>query len=106
MVAKSEPVKLPKWLIAEDVECSRWFIVHTEFPRFIGEIFDDEETGGNIIGFPKGKIVMIDNVPIDESAGPKIARLMREAGDALQKYDAINEAKAEESRRLEAEDND
>jgi hypothetical protein len=97
VVAKAKKSKLPKWLIAEDVQCTRWFIVHTEFPRFVGEIFDNEEVGGNIIGFPKGEVVMIDSYPIDRRTAPAIAKLMREAGDALLKYDAINDQKAKEA---------
>ena len=77
----------PKWLIAEDVDCTRWFMIHTEYPRFIAEIFDDEETGGNIIGFPKGEVDFIDNPP---TIAPELASLMREAGDALVKYDAMS----------------
>ena len=95
MVAKSKKTNIPKWLIAEDVECSRWFIVHTQFPRFVAEIFDDEETGGNIIGFPKGEVVMIDQYPVDESAASSLAKLMREAGEALTRYDQNNEADAD-----------
>lgn len=104
MVTKTKKSTLPKWLIAEDVECTREFMVHTEFPRFIGEIFDDEETGGSIIGFPKGDIEFIDNVNIDDKSPAKLAKLMREAGDALAMYDDINEQKADEARRLELED--
>ena len=104
MVAEAKKSTLPKWLIAEDVNCTRWFIVHTEFPRFIGEIFDDDETGGNIIGLPKGKIEMIDQYPISESAGPKLAKLMREAGEALIKYDETNDRKAEQAKREEEEE--
>lgn len=104
MVAKAKKSTLPKWLIAEDVKCTRWFIVHTEFPRFIGEIFDDEETGGNIIGLPKGKIEFIDNVPIGEETHIKLARLMREAGEALSDYDEINDMKAEQARHEEGEE--
>ena len=102
MVAKFKRSKLSKWLIAEDVNCTRWFIVHTQFPRFIGEIFDDEETGGNIIGSPKGKIELIDE-PLFITA--TLANLMREAGDALLKYDKINEIKAEQARSEEEEEN-
>ena len=104
MVMKAKKSTLPKWLIAEEVNCTRWFMVHTEFPRFIGEIFDDEETGGNIIGLPKGEIEFIDNIPIGEKTHIKLARLMREAGEALIEYDEINDMKAEQAKREEEED--
>lgn len=94
MVSKFKETGLPKFLIAEDVACEKWFIVHTEFPRFIGEIFDNDD-GTQTIGFPKGEIVMIDNYPADENAGSKLAKLMRQAGDALVEYDRNNEEKAE-----------
>ena len=90
MVSPLKKTELPKWLIAEDVSCARWFIVHTEFPRFIGEIFDDEE-GGNVIGLPKGEVILIDQYPADESAAVELARLMREAGEALNLYGVVNE---------------
>lgn len=95
MVSKFKETGLPKWLIAEDVACEKWFIVHTEFTRFIGEIFDNAD-GTQTIGFPKGKIVMIDNYPVDENADKKLAKLMRQAGDALIEYDRNNEEKTQE----------
>lgn len=51
--------------------------MHTEYPRFIGEIFDD----GSIEG-----VVWIDK---HEVSALDWARLMREAGEALDKYDQI-----------------
>ena len=89
---------LPEWLIAEDVNCQRQFIVHTEAPRFIGEIFDDDEGIGNIIGFPKGEMVWIDDPPLDAAY---LARLMREADDALNDYDERNELEYEKAKLLE-----
>jgi hypothetical protein len=37
--------KLPAWLIATDEECSRHFVIRTTEPRFVAELFgeDDEE---------------------------------------------------------------
>lgn len=98
MICKAKPNRLPKWLIAEDVNCTRWFIVHTQFPRFIAEIFDDEETGGSIIGFPKGEVKLIDK-PVPDAQ--KLARLMRQAGEALNDYDEISEIKAEQAKKEE-----
>ena len=89
---------LPKWLIAEDVSCLRQFIIHTESPRFVGEIFDDDEGIGNIIGFPKGEIIWIDDPPMDASA---LAKIMRQAGDALMEYDDRNEAEYEKAKELD-----
>jgi hypothetical protein len=102
MVSKPKNTHLPKWLIAEDVACEKWFIIHTEFPRFIGEIIENDD-GSQTIGFPKGEIEMIDNYPADEKAAQKLAPLMRQAGEALTEYDEISEIKAEQA-RLEEED--
>lgn len=88
--------ELPEWLIAEDHACTRWFIMHTCSPRFIAEIFDDEETGGNIFGSPAGEIIWLDEPPLNPQ---RAARLMRRAGDALARYDDLNEIEAERSRQ-------
>lgn len=105
MPGPHKQTNIPKWLIAEDVRCERWFIMHTEWPRFVGEIFEDEETGVETIGFPEGEIEFVDQVNFGQKTAQKMARLMREAGEALELYDAINEEKAEHD-RLEAEDDE
>ena len=89
---------LPKWLIGEDISCQHQFMVHTQTPRFIAEIFDDDEGLGNIIGFPKGEVIWIDEPPLD---GEILARLMREAGEALNAYDERNEIEYEKAKILE-----
>jgi len=92
---------LPKWIIGENVDCNRDFIMHTEYPRFIAEIFDSDDGTYNIIGAPKGEVIFIDEPEPDVTA---IAKLMREAGDALAMYDEVNETKAEIAKIEEEQD--
>ena len=35
-------IKLPEWLIAEDLDRQRWFVLHCADPRFLAEIADTE----------------------------------------------------------------
>ncbi|NIP26662.1 MAG: hypothetical protein GWN94_19825 [Phycisphaerae bacterium] len=71
--------KFDKWLIAENVDGSRQYIIHTQEPRFIGEILDNEEGGKDVNEF-----IWLDEPPLDVSF---MARLMREAGEAINEYD-------------------
>jgi hypothetical protein len=68
-----------EWLIGENVDGSRQYIVHTLPPRFIGEIIDNEEGGNDMTDFQ-----FFDDPPADPVY---LARLMREAGDAINEYD-------------------
>ncbi|MGD0077028.1 MAG: hypothetical protein ABSB91_00220 [Sedimentisphaerales bacterium] len=103
-----ESKRLPEWLIAEEVKCERWFMVHTSQPQFIAEILEDDE-GTQRIGFPDGHTMMLE--PMSQEAQfawtkrdpMKYARLMTAAGKALTKYDRINDLKA---RQGEEEEND
>jgi len=76
--------KLDRWLIAENIESSRQYIIHTQQPRFIGEILDNEDGGNDVT-----ELIWIDEPP--PNAG-FLARLMREAGDAINDYDSNLEA--------------
>jgi len=71
--------KFDRWLIAENIEGSRQYIIHTHRPRFIGEILDNAEGGNDVTDF-----IWLDEPPLDVSF---MARLMREAGDAINEYD-------------------
>jgi hypothetical protein len=75
-------MNLPRWLVGENVNGKRQFIIHTQEPRFVGEIFDNDAGGSDITD-----IQFIDQPVIDEQTAGKMAKLMREAGDALIKYD-------------------
>lgn len=64
-----------RWLISESIDGSREYIVHTQWPRFIGLVEDDD--GGVVIN----KIQWLDEPHHGEAA-----RLMREAGEAWAEY--------------------
>lgn len=53
--------ELPRWLIDEtaDLSQARVFVVHTQTPRFFGELFPADETplAGSIIAAPHGESV-------------------------------------------------
>jgi hypothetical protein len=68
-----------RWLIAENIDGSRQYIIHTHKPRFIAEILDNEEGGNDI-----GEFEFIDEPAFDAAA---LAKLGREAGDALVQYE-------------------
>ena len=72
--------KFDKWLIAENLDGSRQYIVHTQTPRFIGEILDNELGGNDVSDFE-----WLDEPPLNAQI---LARLMREAGEAIAEYDA------------------
>jgi hypothetical protein len=71
--------KFDKWLIAENRDGSRRYIIHTQRPRFIGEIVDNDLGGSDVTEFE-----IIDEMPLDAAA---VAALMREAGEAIAEYD-------------------
>lgn len=68
-----------EWLIAENIDGSRQYIIHTLPPRFIGEILDNDSGGNDVDNFQ-----FIDDPPADAEY---LAQLMREAGDAINDYD-------------------
>jgi hypothetical protein len=78
----------PRWLFGENIDGKRQFIIHTQEPRFIGEIVDTDDGFNEIT-----KVQFIDEpeFPLPAKKGGKLAkglaRLMREAGEALIKYD-------------------
>lgn len=81
-----------KWLIAESVDGVKQYIIHTEYPRFIAEILDGKD--GQVIGNPE----WIDRVS-PETDVMTIARLMRQAGEALETYDDILEREEDEEEK-------
>ncbi|RKY23754.1 MAG: hypothetical protein DRP62_05295 [Planctomycetota bacterium] len=86
--------KFDKWLIAENIEGDRQYIIHTHRPRFIGEILDNEVGGNDIAEFlwlDDPQKFYKDKSP-DELAAT-LAKLMRQAGDAINEYDRILESK-------------
>jgi hypothetical protein len=66
-------MSLPKFLAATDIQMTRDFIVHTEVPRFVAEVFA-RPTGGPLI-----EPEWID--PVDEVDIEDIKDLMRQAGE-------------------------
>jgi hypothetical protein len=71
--------RLDEWLLAENLDGSRQYVVHTQYPRFVGEIIDTDVGGSNVLDFE-----WLDEPPLDATI---MARLMREAGEAIAEYD-------------------
>ena len=65
------------WLIAEGLDSGRWYVIHTQNPRFILEMTD---TG---FGYESGDFILIDEC-FDADV---MARFAREAGEAMSRYD-------------------
>ncbi len=80
--------KFDKWLIAENVDGNRQYIIHTHRPRFIAEVLDNEVCGNNITEFEwiDDPWEFYKDKATDDIASI-LARLAREAGDALNEYD-------------------
>ena len=73
--------KLPIFLFAENLTGSRYFVFHTQKPRFLAEFTEDED--GTESAWDQD-ITWIDEPPADAAL---IAKLMRKAGDFLNDYD-------------------
>ena len=72
-------MNLPIWIFGEDHTGDRQFLIHTGHPRFIAEVFD-------ILGGDQEiKVILWLDQP--EPDVQTLARLMREAGEALAEYD-------------------
>lgn len=69
--------KYPKFIIGKNLDASRWFIIHTQYPKFIGEFIDNSMQPD-----------FLDD--ISGLSAEECARIMREAGDAFAEY--INNA--------------
>lgn len=81
---------LPKFLFAEDLKGSRYFVIHCHKPRCVIEFTEDEE------GFENGQVIEeIDKFTpenfgcSDDDYTIAVARLMRQSGEFLSKYDTI-----------------
>jgi hypothetical protein len=74
--------QIDKWLIGEGTDTGRWYVVHTQFPRFVIEMCDRD--GG---GYESGPVEMLDEC-LDVSL---LARLAREAGELFAEYDKQGE---------------
>ena len=83
---------IPKWLIAEDVEGTRNFVLHMEAPRIVFELLETDY-GYELRCLDEGSELDWD-CPIDVKLDT-LKRAAREAGEAFQEYE----------RKL-AEDND
>ena len=69
---------IDKWLVAEGTNSSRRYVVHTQFPRFILEMCDNEDGG-----YESSHIEIYDEC-LDASL---LARLGRQAGEVFRDYD-------------------
>lgn len=84
--------RMPEWLICEDVDGDRTFVFHTSEPRFVCEVFDENETGwdsSNITfemhdGRQLGGFVWYDDVNEDEV---DIQAFSAHAAEALEIYE-------------------
>lgn len=75
----------PEWLIGESVDGMRQFVIHCWPPRFMAEILDNDEGGNDITDFD-----FIDEPPKINDADKYVmylAKLARQAGDAVVEYD-------------------
>jgi len=68
-----------EWIVGESVDGQRQYIIHCLPPRFVAEIFDNDEGGNDI-----GEFEFIDEPPKNAAA---LAKLARRAGDALAEHD-------------------
>ena len=67
--------KIPKFLYAKESE--RHFVIHTQFPKFIGEFI--KQPDGSYTMEPE----LIDNPSVKSGDEKTFAKLMREAGDFI-----------------------
>lgn len=67
-----------EWLVAKGTESGRWYVVHTQYPKFLMEICDCDDGG-----YESGHTDLYDEC-LDVSL---LARLAREAGEVFARYD-------------------
>lgn len=68
---------IDEWLVAEGTDSGRWYVVHTQYPRFLMEISDSQDGG-----YDSGQVNLYD-VCLDSSF---LARLARQAGEVFARY--------------------
>jgi hypothetical protein len=74
------PKVLEKFILGEGLgDTPRQYIIHTESPRFIGELFEDDAGSS----YHLGETMWLD--PVTDAQ--IVARIMREMGEFLQAYD-------------------
>jgi len=71
-------LNMDTWVFGENLFGDREYIIHNKYPRFIGRIEDNEEGGADVID-----IEFFDKVKSDPL---ELAKLMRQAGDAVAEY--------------------
>ena len=69
---------IDEWLVAEGTQSGRWFVVHTQRPRFIMEFCDTDDDG-----YESGHTEFYDEC-LDAAL---LAKLARQAGDVFVDYD-------------------
>ena len=94
--------KVPKFLIAEDPQCTTWYVVHTQRPKFVAEfhryridftsidVFDREDGAVEFFG---DDVCWLDD-PFGGEQPPdasEMAKLARQAGDAIAEFDRNSE---------------
>src|SRR3989339_1306779 len=82
MVRFNQSMDLPRFIFGENIDGKRQFVIHTQEPRFIGEIFGNDEGGSDI-----DNVMFIDQPDIHKNTAKDLAKLMSETGDALFEYD-------------------
>lgn len=94
MVAPMEFERTPEWLLGEDVDGGRQFVIHTATPAFIAEIFEDDDPAGILdqISFhcPSGqslaRFYWYDDAVTDEK---EFIALCSRAAEFIAEYDRI-----------------
>jgi len=69
---------IDEWLVAEGANSERWYVVHTQFPRFVLEMGDNED-----VGYESGQAELFDEC-LDAAL---LAKLARQAGEVFADYD-------------------
>lgn len=83
--------RTPEWLIADDSNAQRWYIVHTTEPAFIAEIFDNDDdegiVGGFSVGLSNGQYLGNFNLWSDVPLDVAFVAVCHRVGPVLDEYD-------------------
>ena len=80
-----------RWIIGESATAERTYVIHTQEPRFIGEVFDEDDADGILSscsfamtnGQSLANLIFIDDIPGND----ELTVLLSEASELLAIYD-------------------
>ncbi len=86
-----QSIKQPEeWIIGESIDGHRQWIIHARKPRFIAEIFDDEDTPRlSPFEYQLDSGQWLSNFLWQDQPPEDLTLLCIEAGEAIEKYDEI-----------------